>query len=138
MTVLERIFQQRISRAQQDAHEFLQVVAETLAEEYHQQKKQGQQAKSLQIESEKVLHSVDEDIEEEGGGGGGAATRDEVAITVEDPDKFPGHLGEDDGMPMEGKLEAEIECLECHFKPKLSVSTFVALTLPVPQKVCDR
>ncbi|KAK4986289.1 hypothetical protein LTR50_005402 [Elasticomyces elasticus] len=40
---------------------------------------------------------------------------------------------EDESFPFEGKLESQIECQHCHFKPKPSVSTFVILPLSVPQ-----
>lgn len=135
MAVLERIFRQRISRSQQDAHEFLQVVAETLAEEYHKQKKHENGINLANAEPESVSQNVnekeadeDEDEEEEDG----------VVINVENLDEIPDEKkerSEDEGMPLEGKLESEIECQQCHFKPKLTVSTFVVLTLPVPQKV---
>jgi ubiquitin carboxyl-terminal hydrolase 16 len=35
--------------------------------------------------------------------------------------------------PFEGKIEAQIECETCKFKPKPSISTFVTLTLNIPQ-----
>lgn len=95
MVVLEKVFRRRISRAQQDAHEFLQVVAETLAEEHHKQK-----------------YAI---------GKKGKATENVSG------DKF-------DGMPLEGRLRSEIECQKCQFKPRPTLSTFVVLTLPVPQK----
>ncbi|PWW73455.1 cysteine proteinase [Tuber magnatum] len=136
LNVLERVFQQQISRSQQDAHEFLQVVVETLAEEYHQQKKRTQEAMRLRMENEKVLQSADEKIGDKDEGYEKPQEADGLVIKVEDPDKKEEDKREsgDGGMPMEGKLESEIECLKCRFKPKPSVSTFVALTLPVPQK----
>ena len=39
-------------------------------------------------------------------------------------------------MPLEGRMVSEIECQICGFKPRPTVSSFVVLTLPVPQKVC--
>ncbi|PUU81264.1 hypothetical protein B9Z19DRAFT_972164 [Tuber borchii] len=137
LNVLERIFQQQISRSQQDAHEFLQVVVETLAEEYHQQRKRSQEAMRLRIQSEKVLQSADEKFEDGGEEGSEKPQeKDGLVIKVEDLDKKKEDKreSEEGGMPMEGKLESEIECLKCRFKPKCSVSTFVVLTLPVPQK----
>ncbi|CAZ79855.1 unnamed protein product [Tuber melanosporum] len=136
LNVLERVFQQQISRSQQDAHEFLQVVVETLADEYHQQRKRCQEAAKLRIENEKVLQSAvgkfEHDNEEESEK---PRRIDDLVINVEDIDKKEDKREpEEGGMPMEGKLESEIECLKCRFKPKPSVSTFVVLTLPVPQK----
>lgn len=111
---------------------------ETLAEEYHQQKKRSQEAMRLRIESEKALQSADEKFEDAGEEGSEKPQeKDGLVIKVEDLDKKEEDKreSEEGGMPMEGKLESEIECLKCHFKPKCSVSTFVVLTLPVPQKV---
>ncbi|RPA92980.1 cysteine proteinase [Choiromyces venosus 120613-1] len=137
LTVLEGVFQQQISRSQQDAHEFLQVVVETLAEEYHRQKRRSQEAMKLRIENERLLQSADEEFEEdEDVGSEKPQESDGLVIRVEDLGKKEEDKreSEEGGMPMEGKLESEIECLKCHFKPKPSVSTFVVLTLPVPQK----
>lgn len=145
MTVLERVFRQRISRSQQDAHEFLQVVAETIAEEYHKQKKS---VKAARVVKEKDLEDEKAHEEEEAGGrnillnvgeAGGEKVEEEedgVIINVENSDSNLEDETEDEGgMPLEGKVESEIECQKCHFKPKPTVSTFVVLTLPVPQKV---
>lgn len=82
-------------------------------------------------ESDSEDEKEDEDEEEEDG----------IIINVEDLDETAGRKNGrsegDEGMPLEGKLESEIECQQCHFKPKPTVSTFVVLTLPVPQKVCS-
>ncbi|RPB08004.1 cysteine proteinase [Morchella conica CCBAS932] len=144
LTVLERVFRQRISRSQQDAHEFLQVVAETIAEEYHKQKKS---VKAARVVKEKDLEDEKAHEEEEAGGrnillnvgeAGGEKVEEEedgVIINVENSDSNLEDETEDEGgMPLEGKVESEIECQKCHFKPKPTVSTFVVLTLPVPQK----
>lgn len=137
MSVLERVFQQKISRSQQDAHEFLQVVAETLAEEYHKQKK---------LESGTTIEAiypggVVQDVNGEEDDGGDDEARGVAIMNTENSDEIEHIKGrpceEDEGMPLEGKLESEIECQKCHFKPKSTVSTFVVLTLPVPQKVCS-
>lgn len=140
LNVLERVFRQRISRSQQDAHEFLQVVAETIAEEYHKQKKSVKAPKralegalddeKVQIEEENIFLDVveagrGETLEEEGDG---------VIINVESLGSDSEAEQDGGGMPLEGKVESEIECQKCHFKPKPTVSTFVVLTLPVPQK----
>ncbi|KAI5838672.1 hypothetical protein DFP73DRAFT_253231 [Morchella snyderi] len=146
LTVLERVFRQRISRSQQDAHEFLQVVAETIAEEYHKQKKSAKVIKRVVkergLENEKaheneeeereespILLNMDEADEEEV-----EKEEDGVIIHVENSDSNLDEIEDEGGMPLEGKVESEIECQKCHFKPKPTVSTFVVLTLPVPQK----
>lgn len=136
LSVLERVFQQKISRSQQDAHEFLQVVAETLAEEYHKQKKLEGETTIEGIFPERTFQNANagEGHEEDDEGGVSdfmnTESSDEIARVKERS------CQEDGGMPLEGKLESEIECQKCHFKPKSTVSTFVVLTLPVPQKVC--
>ena len=116
LTVLEAIFNQRISRAQQDAHEFLQIVAEKLAEEYYAMEKfnkKEQERKRTEAEeadgSEQQLNGLQENLES-------------------------GPIGEC-GMPLEGTLESEIECMKCHFKTKPVLSKFVVMTLSVPLKV---
>lgn len=136
LSVLERVFQQKISRSQQDAHEFLQVVAETLAEEYHKQKKLEGETTIEETFPERIFQNANAGEGHEKGDEG----RVSVFMNTESSDeivrvKEQSSL-EDGGMPLEGKLESEIECQKCHFKPGSTVSTFVVLTLPVPQKVC--
>ncbi|RMD41702.1 hypothetical protein DV735_g3467, partial [Chaetothyriales sp. CBS 134920] len=74
---LEKAFRTRISRNQQDAHEFLQIVLERLT----------------------------------------------VAA-----------VASDQGFPFEGRIESQIQCQHCGFKTKPTATTFVSLTLNVPQK----
>lgn len=131
LAVLEGVFQQKISRAQQDAHEFLQVVAETLAEEYHKQKRLEGGTTIGRMYPETTFQNANAGDDNEGDDNEGrVSAMDETARVKEQL------FQEDGGMPLEGKLESEIECQKCHFKPKSTVSTFVVLTLPVPQKVC--
>ena len=126
------MFKRRISRAQQDAHEFLQVVAETLAEEHHRLQK-------LEREAERLRKLNDIFVEEAMDSSG-----DELNMVIfkgTPPPPTSQQLQQEDGnefvgMPLEGRLVSEIECQTCGFKPKPTVSTFVVLTLPVPQKVC--
>jgi len=42
-------------------------------------------------------------------------------------------LEDEDGFPLEGGSESQIECLTCGFKPKPTKTTFCSLTLSVPQ-----
>ncbi|KAF8531059.1 hypothetical protein BDD12DRAFT_810938 [Trichophaea hybrida] len=129
LIVLERVFRQRISRQQQDAHEFLQVVAETLAEEHRKQRMLEREQKPM------VMKESIEDVLDD------ATSNFEEVVIVSAPDKEPPHGDETlepeppfVGMPLEGRLKSEIECQTCHFMPKPTTSTFVVLTLPVPQK----
>ncbi|KAF3917747.1 hypothetical protein ABW20_dc0101691 [Dactylellina cionopaga] len=233
---LERVFRSRISRNQQDAQEFLQIIAQTLAEEYEAQEKvKATVPKNLKVEevlnekvekaggeaavdekegeakgditvteSEESFEVVKAETEEfvifEGKGkevgseekeelveSSAEETEAETERTVapssvtalsDRPDDFtsageeefkmpkpkPKYIALDTkieelkfesekeseaedgekkeeehkipefGMPMEGKLESGIQCLVCGFEPKPSASTFVVMTLNVPQK----
>ncbi|KAI5788422.1 hypothetical protein EDC01DRAFT_617365 [Geopyxis carbonaria] len=148
LLVLERVFRQQISRAQQDAHEFLQVVAETLAEEHDRQKKAVLEKKAGEA-GETVLEGLDGSESGSGSGSGsmvilsGAEGEEEEGKgkgreVVEEAEVEDGRTAEVElefgTMPLEGKLRSEIECQTCGFRPKPTVSTFVVLTLPVPQK----
>lgn len=144
---LEAAFRQRISRQQQDAQEFLQIVAERLGDEYHAGQRARRRAKELgenpelqrelirlSIEaSAKVDSKPDEQRIEHRAETDGASLRAGVAsssTSVKDS-----HIdGEDDeeGFPLEGSFESQIECLTCGFKPAANRSTFCSLTLNVP------
>ncbi|KAH7380141.1 hypothetical protein BKA66DRAFT_465840 [Pyrenochaeta sp. MPI-SDFR-AT-0127] len=128
---LERAFGTRISRQQQDAQEFLQIVTERLCDEYHAGTKARRQAQRLGV----VIANGDD-----------AAERREIVEQFgAEPPEVPGSDIKDEdveddaspldeeGFPFEGKIESQIECETCHFKPKPTVSTFVTLTLNVPQ-----
>ncbi|KAJ6261395.1 Ubiquitin carboxyl-terminal hydrolase [Drechslerella dactyloides] len=193
---LERVFRSRISRNQQDAQEFLQIVAQTLAEEYEAQEKvkatvPRDVAKSEEKAEGATVRLVIETDDDEKVGGSATPKTEEYPVMIgessgeeeeakangadeEMADESPGeeeespvratakpkHIpldvktedsdvpmtdekeGETEeghkipefGMPMEGKLESGIQCLVCGFMPKPTASTFVVLTLNVPQK----
>ncbi|KAF2473324.1 cysteine proteinase [Lindgomyces ingoldianus] len=132
---LERAFGTRISRQQQDAQEFLQIVTERLCDEYHAGSRARRHAQKLGItitkgdtESEKLeiaeqFGVIPADIPTED------VEKEKEWDTLED--EIP---ADEEGFPFEGKIESQIECLTCGFKPKPAVSTFVTLTLNVPQK----
>lgn len=108
---LERAYQTRISRNQQDAQEFLQIVLERLSDEY----KAGERARSR---TEEVSERKDEG----------------AGVTLEKVDTISkAMIAGADVFPFEGRLESQIQCMYCGFKTKPSVSTFVSLTLNVPQ-----
>jgi ubiquitin carboxyl-terminal hydrolase 16 len=145
--VLETAFKQRISRQQQDAQEFLQVVAERLCDEYHAGKRARQHARrKAAVESstngtvpidtaaiEQRLSGLD--VKQNGDGGdesrGAVPPRPKIDTTEIQGDP----LSDEDeaGFPMEGRYESQIECQTCGFKPKPTESTFCTLTLNVPQ-----
>ncbi|KAF3050234.1 hypothetical protein E8E11_010377 [Didymella keratinophila] len=125
---LEHAFGTRISRQQQDAQEFLQIVTERLCDEYHAGTKARRHAfrNGITIENSENA-SGRQQIEEQFGV---QPPQDDLKEEGEDEDE---PLPDEEGFPFEGKIESQIECLTCHFKPKPSSSAFVTLTLSVPQ-----
>ncbi|USP73957.1 hypothetical protein yc1106_01231 [Curvularia clavata] len=127
---LERAFGTRISRQQQDAQEFLQIVTERLCDEYHAGGKARRQA---------TLDAMTVTNGDNPGGRNGEGQPDAVPAEAPAGDQAEDEAEEDDiaadeeGFPFEGKIESQIECQTCHFKPRPTVSTFVTLTLNVPQ-----
>jgi ubiquitin carboxyl-terminal hydrolase 16 len=130
---LERAYNTRISRQQQDAQEFLQIVTERLCDEYHAGAKARRRAQASGVtttngdtesERQEIANQFDITVDEAS-----------VAIKEEDKDTAEGEVEPtEEGFPFEGKIESQIECLTCGFKPKPSVSTFTTLTLNVPQQ----
>jgi ubiquitin carboxyl-terminal hydrolase 16 len=116
---LERAFNTRISRNQQDAQEFLQIVLERLCDEYNASERARKQA------AQKTL-APDDDMYE---------ARDE-SPTADSGDlaRKEARVGDKDAFPFEGRIESQIQCQTCQFKTKPSATTFVSLTLNVPQK----
>ncbi|CAM1506679.1 Fc.00g063200.m01.CDS01 [Cosmosporella sp. VM-42] len=148
--VLEVAFKQRISRQQQDAQEFLQIVAERLKDEYHS----GQRAR-LHARRRGILASVEnlpindnghakEDETEEDtpettapNGANGSAIEPSADTTIPQiqttDDLGPLPLELEEGFPMEGKYESHLECQTCRYKTKPREETFCTITLAVPQ-----
>ncbi|KAF1920899.1 hypothetical protein BDU57DRAFT_509378 [Ampelomyces quisqualis] len=128
---LERAFGTRISRQQQDAQEFLQIVTERLCDEYHAGTKARRQSlrRGITIANGDSASERREIIEQFGA----APLVGAADNTHGEEDDEDGAPTDEEGFPFEGKIESQIECETCHFKPKPSVSTFVTLTLNVPQ-----
>ncbi|KAL4916297.1 hypothetical protein BDW62DRAFT_212026 [Aspergillus aurantiobrunneus] len=124
---LEYAYRTRISRNQQDAQEFLQIVAERLSDEYHAGVNARQRVqKALECNADQ-----------------GDETASEIEVRVDDgtenglPAIIDTKLKEIDneyGFPFEGKMESQIECQTCSYKYKRNQTSFVNLTLQVPQK----
>lgn len=158
---IEGAFRQRISRQQQDAQEFLQIVAERLCDEYHAGRRARKRAAELgaivlddETLQKKLTTLTLEAADEE-------ATTVEILDSgkqpeTEKPDATPVENAEspsktesptkqqvapstgegepeEEGFPLEGGYESQIECLTCGFTPKPNVSTFCTLTLNVPE-----
>ncbi|KAI0388133.1 cysteine proteinase [Hypomontagnella monticulosa] len=140
--VLETAFKQRISRQQQDAQEFLQVVAERLCDEYHAGRRARQAARSkgdIGISTNKA-EPIDGDAVEErlaelavNGNGNADTTESSSKTRRAEAEPLASKNEDEDGFPMEGKYESQIECQKCGFKTKPTESTFCTLTLNVPQ-----
>jgi len=144
--VLEQAFRTRISRQQQDAQEFLQVVTERLSDEYYAGRSARRKARSMKsvatLRDDSVTASLNSgDATAKSEKTPDAASQSDVSPSPEAIDQIrsvdiPGinepDPEEDPSFPFEGKIESQIECMHCHFKPKPSVSSFVTLTLNVP------
>lgn len=141
VVALEDAFRTRISRQQQDAQELLQVVAERLSDEYHAGRKARLRARQPLIEDGSIVlippQNVAGDAREGALQGSDPPSRGNISPASEDP-KAEGaelkNLDQEDGFPLEGKLISQIECQACHFKTKPNSTTFVTLTLHVPQQ----
>ncbi|KAJ5141298.1 hypothetical protein N7526_002293 [Penicillium atrosanguineum] len=129
---LEFAFRTRISRNQQDAQEFLQIVLERLCDEYHAGVRARQRAIAL-------------DSASAGSGEMGAVSESpsEVEVRIDDGSEngLPAiidtklkAIDDEPGFPFEGKLESQIVCQFCHYEYKPNQTAFVNLTLQVPQK----
>ncbi|EAW09743.1 putative ubiquitin C-terminal hydrolase [Aspergillus clavatus NRRL 1] len=132
---LEYAFRSRISRNQQDAQEFLQIVAERLCDEYHAGLKARQRAQGL-LDVEAPAVSGSEDSVQEN-----PAAEVEVRIDDGSENGLPAiidtklkELDNEPGFPFEGQLESQIECQFCHYQYRPNQTSFVNLTLQVPQK----
>lgn len=148
VSVMETAFKTRISRQQQDAQEFLQIVAERLSEEYHAGRNARRKAKSLKSPSTTTLRAPESEDEKTNGhahrsntlrpqeSARGLQAKSEIEQIRQSVHQLPQaedeDLQDDPGFPFEGKIEAQIECMTCHYKPKPSASGFVTLTLNVP------
>ncbi|CAK7268253.1 hypothetical protein SEPCBS119000_002966 [Sporothrix epigloea] len=164
--VLETAFQQRISRQQQDAQEFLQIVAERLCDEYHAGRRARRYAKrKAEAQVSAVAPALDGGIAATPSASivlDGQAVNDKLAslataasageshAKLSPSSSSNGQVGAlsamaqqagtgneviEEGFPMEGKIESQIECLTCGFKPRPSEQPFCTLTLSVPQTV---
>ncbi|WQF84758.1 Putative ubiquitin specific protease, papain-like cysteine peptidase superfamily [Colletotrichum destructivum] len=144
--VLETAFRQRISRQQQDAQEFLQIVAERLKEEYHAGERARAHARSAAshassngvgtgaaaaVNGEAVQQKL-EDLDRSDGGNSSSALPTPTLPQIQTNGVYP-PATEDEGFPMEGKYESQSECQTCGHKTTPREESFYMLTLNVPQ-----
>jgi ubiquitin carboxyl-terminal hydrolase 16 len=147
---LQNAFKQKISRQQQDAQEFLQVLAERLCDEYHA----GHRARDFAYKTQSLM-SASETISKDSLGQAlrqfapdvetlaNSPASSELGLEQNrEPEIVPpsiqlngegGVEAEEGGFPFEGSTESQLECSTCGFKPKANRSTFCSLTLSVPQ-----
>ncbi|KUJ07978.1 cysteine proteinase [Mollisia scopiformis] len=149
---LQDAFKQKISRQQQDAQEFLQVLAERLCDEYHAgyrardfaHKTQGLISENGSVAEEPLARKLSQLATANGESlpTNPPAPEDESLEQVQDrktaasftkTNGDPNTQSEEDGFPFEGSSESQIECSTCGFKPKATRTTFCSLTLSVPQ-----
>lgn len=141
---LEVAFRTRISRNQQDAQEFLQVVSERLCDEYHAAVKARRRGAAQMIKPTEVEVDDDALLVQPVGGERRSLQDSDITVRIEDDPSNTEtstaeakNIGDNDsayGFPLEGQLESQIECQFCQFQYKPNPTSFVTLTLPVPQR----
>lgn len=139
VSVLEGAFKQNISRQQHDAQEFLQIVVERLCDEYHaghrarnyarwKAGQSGPKAESMDLSGDVVKERLAAvGIQDHEGDAADTTAQAQSKALVGTPDD-----DDEEGFPMEGKTESQIECLSCGFKPRPTETRFCTLTLSVP------
>ncbi len=135
IAILEHAFDSKISRAQQDAQELLQLVAERLSEEYHAGKRaRRRHNQGLQHGAGKADPTDDlEDAQEpERDTLNVSAVASKLLAPISAVGESTGEYEE--GFPLEGQTEARVECQHCRFMPRATPTSFVMLNLMVPQK----
>ncbi|VTT56932.1 unnamed protein product [Fusarium fujikuroi] len=146
--VLEAAFKQRISRQQQDAQEFLQIVAERLKDEYHCGQRARLHMRRRGLFPTQSTPSVENTLDSQDNGKDGDESSPEQqpttngdndsAIEPSEETEIPQDNGQlpieiEEGFPMEGKYESHLECQTCRYKTKPREETFCTITLAVPQ-----
>ncbi|TDZ21990.1 Ubiquitin carboxyl-terminal hydrolase 16 [Colletotrichum orbiculare MAFF 240422] len=140
--VLENAFRQRISRQQQDAQEFLQIVAERLKEEYHAGERARAHARLTASRATSTGAGVNGDAVQQqlenlnlANGQSDSSSSALPTPTLPTIQTNGNHVipEEDEGFPMEGRYESQSECQTCGHKTKPREETFYMLTLNVPQ-----
>jgi ubiquitin carboxyl-terminal hydrolase 16 len=139
---LEKAFRQRISRQQQDAQEFLQVVTERMGEEYAAARKLRRKRRRAQLGApmDALTNGISKlSAVQESDVASNLEEREKVEriVATDAEEELENHDDNDDendeDFPFEGKMESQVECETCHFKPKPTISAFLSLTLHVPE-----
>ena len=139
--VVEQSFRTRISRNQQDAQEFLQVIAERLADEHYAGRRARRWAKRKEerpaIDDPNAGGGFDSPQSDPSESNMADAKDDNAKVAITSPAEAKPDEDEDlddesGEYPLQGQTETVVECLHCHFKPEPRKSSFVTLTLNVP------
>ena len=134
---LEAAFRTRISRNQQDAHEFLQVVVERLCDEFHAGVKARKRNTALLSAPPRPSFDHLQDKASDVNGNLTPTLRVDDGTSSETSSVLNKKLKETDDdyiFPLEGKVESQVECQTCQYTYKPNPTPFVNLTLQVPQK----
>lgn len=126
---LETAFGRRISRAQQDAHEFLQVVAERLGEEA-----EGVEAKPDSKPEQGTRGPGSESAARREGEKRESEEKSEHEKDEIDSDQNDNEEEEEEAFPLKGTLTSTTTCQTCTHAPPPHTTPFTILTLPVPQQ----
>ncbi|EME88688.1 uncharacterized protein MYCFIDRAFT_96825, partial [Pseudocercospora fijiensis CIRAD86] len=129
---VEQAFRTRISRTQQDAQEFLQVIVQRVAEEYNAGRRVRRKARRSLAEGFGVTIESRATIAERPNGNEEDHPRDSKLMSTTTGNRDEDPEQDECVFPLQGKLESQVECSHCRFKPKPTVSSFLTLTLHVP------
>ncbi|KAJ6446146.1 ubiquitin C-terminal hydrolase [Purpureocillium lavendulum] len=141
--VLEVAFRQRISRQQQDAQEFLQIVAERLKDEYHAAQRARFHARRHGVSPAATPPTNGDDAKDDRGDNDDDEANGEKESDSDSSQTKAQNIRDalstaqvplelEEGFPMEGKYESHLECQTCRYKTKPREETFCTITLAVP------
>ncbi|KAF1826503.1 cysteine proteinase [Dissoconium aciculare CBS 342.82] len=140
---VEQAFRTHINRSQQDAQEFLQIIVERLADEYQAGKKARKRlhepsppttVRTCSAATESAVKQDQNNSESITTSTQPSSGETSPKHSSLEPHPARGHDAAGHSFPMEGKVESQVECLHCGFKPRATESSFVTLTLNVPHQ----
>ena len=148
IVALEKAFATRINRAQQDAQEFLQVVGERLRDEFYAGVKARRRARRAGLSYTRLAPEVNVDdvdavqanadatideLKHEAKAMNSDDQREKEAAEGDEEEKEEDEEEAEENFPLEGKIESQIQCQYCGFEYKPNATSFVSLTLHVPE-----